>query len=152
MIRPFLLLWIRALSKMYQYRGGDYMDIHSGTETGGWKQITQNWIFFFWGRRGPHWVACGILNPQPGIKPTLPALEVQSSKWRVNHWIPREIPITGVVVFFLKSYYYLISNLRSLEPWSHKSVSGISLLVGLIKGNFKTVILEMRALIMTQRK
>ena len=33
-------------------------------------------------------VACGILFPQPGIKPASPALEVQS----LNHWTTREVP------------------------------------------------------------
>ena len=35
-------------------------------------------LFFFW----PHRTACGILVPQPGIKPMPPALEV----WSLNHW------------------------------------------------------------------
>ena len=38
---------------------------------------------FFW----PHCVACGILVPQPGIKPTLPALEA----WSPNHLTTREV-------------------------------------------------------------
>lgn len=42
MISPFLLQWRRALSKMYHHRGGDCRGIHSGTEPGGWEQITQN--------------------------------------------------------------------------------------------------------------
>lgn len=47
-------------------------------------------------------MACRILDAQPGIKPTIPALKVQSSKWRVNHCIPREVPITGVFFYFKK--------------------------------------------------
>ena len=39
-------------------------------------------IVFFWPR------ACGILVPQPGIKPTPAALELQS----LNHWSARKIP------------------------------------------------------------
>ena len=39
-------------------------------------------FFFFW----PHQVACGILVPQPGIKPSLPALGAPS----LNHWTARE--------------------------------------------------------------
>ena len=39
---------------------------------------------FFW----LHRVACGILVPQPGIKPAPPAVEAQS----LNHWITREVP------------------------------------------------------------
>ena len=41
-------------------------------------------FFFFW----PCHTACGILVPQPGIKPVPPALEAQSS----NHWTAREFP------------------------------------------------------------
>ena len=33
-------------------------------------------------------MACGILVPQPGIKPTPPAVEAQSR----NHWTAREVP------------------------------------------------------------
>ena len=36
----------------------------------------------------PRHATCGILVPQPGIKPTLPALKV----WRLNHWTVREVP------------------------------------------------------------
>ena len=36
---------------------------------------------------GLHHVACGILVPQPGIKPAPPALEVGS----LNHWTTREV-------------------------------------------------------------
>ena len=32
-------------------------------------------------------MACGILVPQPGIKPMPPALEAQS----LNHWTTREV-------------------------------------------------------------
>ena len=39
-------------------------------------------------------LACGILVPWPGIKPTPPALEAQS----LNHWTNREVPI----IIFLK--------------------------------------------------
>ena len=41
-------------------------------------------FFFFW----LHQVECGILVPQPGIKPVPPAVEVQSSK----HWTTKEVP------------------------------------------------------------
>ena len=42
-----------------------------------------NYYFF-----GPRCLACGILVPRLGIKPVLPAVEVQSP----NHWTPREFP------------------------------------------------------------
>ena len=32
-------------------------------------------------------MACGILVPQPGIKPVLLAVEA----WSLNHWITREV-------------------------------------------------------------
>ena len=43
------------------------------------------YLFFFW----PHHVACGILVPQPRIKPVLPAVEVQSA----NHLDLQGIPL-----------------------------------------------------------
>ena len=48
------------------------------TEGPSWKE------YIFW----PFCEACRILVPQPGIKPTPPALEV----WILNHWITREFP------------------------------------------------------------
>ena len=36
-------------------------------------------------------MACGILVPQPGIKPWAPALEVQS----LNRWIAREVSLSN---------------------------------------------------------
>lgn len=44
----------------------------------------QNINFFFW----PWNMACGILIPWPGIKPTYPTLGV----WSLNHWTARKIP------------------------------------------------------------
>ena len=40
-----------------------------------------NFFFFFWPR------ACGILDPQPGIKPTPAALELKI----LNHWSARKV-------------------------------------------------------------
>ena len=31
---------------------------------------------------------CGILVPQPGIKPASPAVEM----WSLNHWATKEVP------------------------------------------------------------
>ena len=42
-------------------------------------------LFIFW----PHLMVCDNLAPQPGIKPTPPALEAQS----LNHWATREVPV-----------------------------------------------------------
>ena len=41
--------------------------------------------------------ACGILVPQPGIKPMSPAVEAQS----LNHWIIREAPEILFLIFTL---------------------------------------------------
>ena len=46
-------------------------------------------FFFFW----PHHVACGILVPQPRIKPVLPAVEVQSA----NHLDLQGIPLISIL-------------------------------------------------------
>ena len=56
-------------------------------------QFFKKLLFFFW----PHHVACGILVPQPGIKPVPPALGVQS----LNHWTSREVhlPILNIAVY-----------------------------------------------------
>ena len=43
-------------------------------------------LFFF--LRGPNPTACGILVPQPGIRPVPPALEAQS----LSHWTARKVP------------------------------------------------------------
>ena len=71
---------------------------------------------FFWSCR----VACGILVPQPGIKPVPPALEAQS----VNHWTTRGVP---VVCFKYSSVYTSVPNSQSqywesldLIPWKIK--------------------------------
>ena len=40
----------------------------------------------------PHRMACRILVPQPGIKPTPPALEA----WSLNHWMAREVPVVPI--------------------------------------------------------
>ena len=47
------------------------------------------YFFIFW----PHRAACGILVPQPGVRPGPPALEV----WSLNHWTTREVP--DLIVF-----------------------------------------------------
>ena len=48
----------------------------------------------FW----PHLNTCGILVPQPDIKPVPPAMEVQS----INHWNTREVP---TYIFFDDCHY-----------------------------------------------
>ena len=41
-------------------------------------------LFCFW----PYHITCGILIPQPGIKPRTPAFKA----WNLNHWSTRAIP------------------------------------------------------------
>ena len=43
---------------------------------------------------------CGILVPQPGIEPLLPAVEAQS----FNHWTAREVPIQQILYVTLTMY------------------------------------------------
>ena len=47
-------------------------------------------FFFFW----PHWMACGILVPWPGVKSAPPAVEA----WCPNHWTTREFPIKEIFI------------------------------------------------------
>ena len=65
--------------------------------------------------QGPHFLACGILVPQPEIKSTPLAVEV----WSPNHWTVREVPqrfffpkeISGYVnnfLFFKNPIFYHI--------------------------------------------
>ena len=55
-------------------------------------------LIFFW----PRCAACGILVPQPGIKPTPPAVEARS----LNHWTAREVPgISSLMCPLLSSHY-----------------------------------------------
>ena len=49
--------------------------------------VQKSEIFFFSVVLIAHAV-CGILIPQPGIKPALPALAV----WHLNRWATREVP------------------------------------------------------------
>ena len=55
----------------------------------------------------PSHVACGILVPQPGIEPLLPATEAQS----LNHWTTREVPHGEflndlTVIHFIKKFFF----------------------------------------------
>ena len=57
-------------------------------------------FFFFW----PHWVACGILVPWPGIEPESLAVRAPSP----NHWTARELP----------HLVFRYQTQTLLEPWS----------------------------------
>ena len=47
-------------------------------------KIVLAFYVYFW----PHYVACGILVPWPGIKPRFMAVKAQNP----NHWTAREVP------------------------------------------------------------
>ena len=76
-------------------------------------------FFFFW----PYCMACGILVPQPGIKPAPPALEA----WHLNQWTAREVlsfvfagtfQVSNLVRMkssFPKTYIYTVLN----DPLGH---------------------------------
>ena len=49
--------------------------------------VQQSEIFSFFVVLVAH-MLCGILIPQPRIKPALPALKV----WHLSHWTTREVP------------------------------------------------------------
>ena len=52
--------------------------------------VSSHWVFYFLSSCFcPHQLACGVLVPQPVIKPVPPAGKVQS----LNHWTTREAPI-----------------------------------------------------------
>ena len=57
------------------------------------------YVFFFF---LPCWAACGILIPQPGIKPRPLAVRAQSP----NYWTTREFP--GVGFYFLVTAEHLV--------------------------------------------
>jgi hypothetical protein len=54
------------------------------SQSNGLRELTLFLFFIFW----PSLVACGILVPQQGIKPSPPALE----GWSLNHWTTTEVP------------------------------------------------------------
>ena len=56
-------------------------------------------LFFVW----PHHTAFGILVPQTGIEPVLPALKVQD----LNHWTTREVQGGYTVDLFSSPYLTL---------------------------------------------
>ena len=61
--------------------------------------LWKSYLFVFW----PHWAACGILVPWPGIEPVPPAVEAWSL---INHWTAREVPF---LFCFDESLWYRIS-------------------------------------------
>ena len=77
---------------------------------------------FFGGGRGLHCEACGILVPQPGIKPTLLTVKVESP----NHWTTRELPLVSLKSLHV-SVHPLCHKLESLLAQAQTSVRGASL-------------------------
>ena len=61
-------------------------------------------FFFFW----PHYAACGILVPRPGIEPVPPALGAQS----LNHWTTREVPLYWL--FITKHYLVFVTKFKDV--------------------------------------
>ena len=59
-------------------------------------------IFFL-----PHWVACGILVPQPGIEPG----PLAERAWSPNHWTAREFP----ELWLFLSHYILETHTEYLQ-------------------------------------
>ena len=78
-------------------------------------QFDSFFFFFFW----PHWAACGLLAPRPGIKPRPPAVEAQSP----NHWTTREFPdwclltaerfLFCFVGLFISKYRFISRTMKS---------------------------------------
>lgn len=72
-------------------------------------------FFFFWS----HWVAYGIVVPQPGLEPR--ALTVRALS--PDHWTPMEFPVSFLYPFI--KFLYLLTTLFSLVSPSlqHKSLT-----------------------------
>ena len=79
-------------------------------------------------------MACGILVPQPGIKPVPPSVEPRS----LNHWIAREVPKVIVdmleliscilfFVFFVSSVSCSLVSLFCTFLWLLEHVLGFHL-------------------------
>ena len=66
---------------------------------------------------GLYQVACGIIVPQPGIKPTLSALE----GWSLNHWTAKEFPWSSELTN-VSTRYFSILFLICVSPLSSCSV------------------------------
>ena len=67
-------------------------------------EMQKSLSFFFW----LHHVACGILVPQPGIKPRPSAVRA----WSPNHWTSREFHPN---LYFLMDWFFSGSVLRVLH-------------------------------------
>ena len=65
---------------------GSRQDISKSQGKGRPERKLMVFFFFFW----PHYVACGMLVPQPGVKLAPSAVEAQS----LNHWASGEVPKT----------------------------------------------------------
>ena len=63
-------------------------------------------------------MACGVLVPQPGIKPTPPAVEV----WSPNHWTTRQVPVCVILDHYFSPFEFcMIAALlcvTNLLEWS----------------------------------
>ena len=102
---PFHILGINCV-KFYPFKFGfwlcDLVKVHSCF-----------CLLSFW----LYQVACGIIVPQPGIKPTLPALE----GWSLNHWTAKEFPWSSELTN-VSTRYFSILFLICVSPLSSCSV------------------------------
>ena len=60
-----------------------------------------------------HHMACGILFPQPGIKPVPPAVEGQS----LNHWTTRDFPLKFFVCLFVCLFFEVSLTYNKLHTY-----------------------------------
>ena len=56
------------------------------------------YLFIFWLCRA----ACGILVPQPEVKPATPAVEA----WSLNHWTTREVPCFDIYIYISWNHHH----------------------------------------------
>ena len=70
----------------------------------------------FW----PCCAVCRILGPQPGIKPTPPALEA----WNLNHWTTREVP---VFIFNINNNMKVTQSCLFVTPWTVAHLAPLSM-------------------------
>ena len=63
-------------------------------------KLKQFFLIYFW----PHLVACGILDPQPGIEPVSPVVELQSLNPRTTREVPKPIFKLSYCLFKVLSF------------------------------------------------
>ena len=84
------------------------------------KMTLWGFYWFFWGEGWyfwPHYVACGILVPEPGIEPVPPTVKV----WIVDHWATRQVPWLLVKSARLRQSH---ACEMLLKPWVSQELPG----------------------------